>query len=45
MGNKSIKTIKISKEIKNEFKDIIYFTEKALKEVWDNPEDEIYTTT
>lgn len=34
---------KISEKMKDEFKDILYFSEQSLKEVWDNPEDEIWS--
>lgn len=30
------------KEIKEEFKDVLHFSEQSLKEVWNNPEDEIW---
>jgi len=32
----------ISEKIKDDFKDILHFSEQSLKEVWDNPEDEIW---
>jgi AbrB family looped-hinge helix DNA binding protein len=34
---------KISDKMKDEFKDILHFSEQSLKEVWDNPEDEIWS--
>lgn len=36
------KANKTEKEIKEEFKDILHFSEQSLKQVWDNPEDEIW---
>ena len=33
---------KVSEKMKDEFKDILHFSEQSLKEVWDNPEDEIW---
>lgn len=30
------------KKLKDDFKDILKFSEKSLKEVWDNKEDEIW---
>ena len=33
---------KISKQVKDNFKDILKFSEQSLKEVWDNKEDEIW---
>ena len=32
----------VSEKIKDDFKDILYFSEQSLKEVWDNSEDEIW---
>lgn len=29
--------------LKDDFKDILKFSEQSLKEVWDNPEDEIWS--
>jgi len=37
------KANKTEKEIKGEFKDVLHFSEQSLKEVWDNPEDEIWS--
>ena len=37
------KTQKVSEKIKDDFKDILKFSEQSLKEVWDNPEDEIWS--
>ena len=31
---------KVSEKMKEEFEDILHFSEQSLKEVWDNPEDE-----
>ena len=33
---------KILDNLKDEFKDILSFSEQSLKEVWGNPEDEIW---
>ena len=38
------KSKKISNQIKDDFKDIIDFSEQSLKEVWDNKDDEIWST-
>ena len=35
---------KISNLMKEDFKDIIIFSEQSLKDVWDNKEDEIWST-
>ena len=35
---------KVSEKYKDEFKDIIHFSEQSLKSVWDNPEDEIWNS-
>ena len=32
----------VREKIKDDFKDILHFSEQSLKEVWDNPEDEIW---
>ena len=32
----------VSEKIKDDFKDVLKFSEQSLKEVWDNPEDEIW---
>ena len=37
------KAKKISNKIKDDFKDILSHSEKSLKEIWDNPEDEIWS--
>ena len=37
------KANKTEKEIKEEFKDVLHFSEQSLKEVWDNPQDEIWS--
>ena len=34
---------KVSEKMKDEFKDILHFSEQSLKEVWDNSEDEIWS--
>jgi len=34
----------ISKQIKDDFKDILKFSEKSLREVWNNKEDDIWAT-
>ena len=34
---------KVSDKMKDEFKDILHFSEQSLKEVWDNSEDEIWS--
>ena len=34
---------KISQRIKNDFKDILKFNETSLKEVWNNPKDDIWS--
>ena len=36
------KSQKISNQIKEDFKDIMKFSEQSLKEVWDNKDDEIW---
>jgi len=36
------KSQKISDKIKEEFKDLLKFSEQSLKDVWDNKEDEIW---
>lgn len=36
------KSSNVSKQIKDEFKDILKYSEQSLKEVWDNPEDEVW---
>lgn len=36
------KAQKIEQDIKNNFKDILKFSEMSLKEVWDNKEDDIW---
>jgi AbrB family looped-hinge helix DNA binding protein len=38
------KAQKISNQMKEDFKDIIRFSEDSLKEVWDNKEDDIWST-
>jgi len=35
---------KISKSIKDDFKDILKYNQDSLKEVWDNKEDDIWAT-
>jgi len=34
---------RISEKMKDDFKDVLHFSEQSLKEVWDNPEDEIWS--
>ncbi|MGC9309448.1 MAG: AbrB/MazE/SpoVT family DNA-binding domain-containing protein [Candidatus Nanoarchaeia archaeon] len=34
---------KVSDKMKDEFKDVLHFSEQSLKEVWDNSEDEIWS--
>ena len=34
---------KVSEKMKDEFKDVLHFSEQSLKEVWDNSEDEIWS--
>ena len=34
---------KVSEKMRDEFKDVLHFSEQSLKEVWDNPEDEIWS--
>lgn len=34
----------VEQKIQDDFKDILKFSEQSLKEVWDNPEDEIWNT-
>ncbi len=36
------KSLNISKKMTEDFKDLLHYTENSLKEVWDNPEDEIW---
>lgn len=36
------KAPKISRQIKDDFNDILRHSENSLKEVWDNPQDEIW---
>lgn len=38
------KSQKMSNQMKEDFKDIISFSEQSLKDVWDNKEDEIWST-
>lgn len=38
------KSQKISNQMKDDFKDIISFSEQSLKDVWDNKDDEIWNT-
>ena len=37
------KSQKIEQKIKDNFKDILKFSEKSLKSVWDNKEDDIWS--
>ena len=34
---------KVSEKMKDDFKDVLHFSEQSLKEVWDNSEDEIWS--
>jgi len=36
------KTQKMEQKLKDDFKDILKFSENSLKEVWDNKEDDIW---
>ena len=36
------KSQKIEQKLQDDFKDILKFSEQSLKEVWNNPEDEIW---
>ena len=36
------KSKRITKNLKDDFKDILKHSEQSLKEVWDNPEDDIW---
>jgi len=36
------KSRRITNEMKDDFKDMIYYAEQSLKKMWDNPEDEIW---
>ena len=38
------KSNKVSNKIKDDFKDILKFSEKSLKAVWDNKQDDIWET-
>ena len=38
------KSQKIEQKLQDDFKDILKFSEQSLKEVWDNPEDEIWNS-
>lgn len=38
------KARKVEQKIQDDFKDILKFSEQSLKEVWDNPENEIWNT-
>ena len=35
---------RVSEKMKDSFKDILHFSEQSLKEVWDNQEDEIWSS-
>ena len=37
------KAVKVSQIIKDDFKDIVKFSENSLREVWDNEEDDIWS--
>lgn len=34
---------KVSEKMKDEFRDVLHFSEQSLKEVWENSEDEIWS--
>ena len=36
------KSKRLTQNVKDDFKDIIHYSEQSLKEVWDNSEDEIW---
>jgi len=36
------KSDKVSKKVRDDFKDILKFSEESLKEIWDNKEDDIW---
>ncbi len=36
------KSLSVSDRIKDDFKDILKFSEQSLKEIWDNKEDDIW---
>ena len=38
------KSDRLSKKMKDDFKDILKLSERSLKEVWDNEEDDIWAT-
>lgn len=38
------KTQKMSAKMKDDFKDLIKFSEQALRDVWDNKQDDIWNT-
>lgn len=38
------KVEKVSQKIKDDFKDIISYSESSLKEIWDNEEDDIWSS-
>lgn len=38
------KSSKISKQVKDNFKDVLKITEDSLKEIWDNKEDDIWSS-
>ena len=37
------KVQKVSEKMKDDFKDILKFSEQSLKEVWDNKQDDIWS--
>ena len=45
MDNKILieKSSKLENAFKDEFKDVLKFSERSLKEVWDNEEDEVWS--
>ena len=36
------KADRVSKKVRDDFKDILKFSEESLKEIWDNKEDDIW---
>jgi len=36
------KSKRLTKQVQDDFKDIIHYSEQSLKEVWDNSEDEVW---
>jgi len=38
------KPAKVIEKIKDDFEDVLHFSEKSLREVWDNDEDDIWSS-